>query len=359
MKASIAIDCRAITWTGAGTYLKNMISRLAQSDEAALTCLGRRCDMEKFEWFSSVKFIEINSSMFSPIEQMELFLKIPECDIFWSPHFNIPLLYSGKLIVTIYDARVVAMPQHVNGVHRRLYARAMFSFLKQKADAVMCLSEFTKSELIKVIDMSDDIIHPIYCGVDDSWFKIKKESSPHSRPFLLFVGNVKPHKNLVNLVSAFKLIANEIPHDLVIIGEKKKLMTIDKKAIIDASYLGDRILFTGYVEDSLLKQYYAHADALAFPSLYEGFGLPALEAMACGCPAVVSNATSLPEVCGDAALYCDPYDPKDIADKIKILLKDIELRNTLIQRGLARARQFTWEKSVAETREVITKVLRG
>ena len=357
MKVSVGLDCRAITWTGAGTYLKNIISRLAQSDEITLTCLGRRYELEKFEWFSKVKFIELGSSIFSPIEQIELFFKIPKCDIFWSPHFNIPLLYSGRLLVTIYDVRVVAMPQHVNGAHRRLYAKAMFYFLRQKADAIICLSKFTKKELIKVTGISDDIIHTVYCGVDDSWFKIKKETNPHSKPFLLFVGNVKPHKNLVNLVNAFKLIVNEVPHDLIIIGEKEKLMTVDKDAIINASYLENRIWFTGYMEDALLQQYFAHADALVLPSLYEGFGLPALEAMACGCPVIVSKCTALPEVCGDAALYCNPHDPEDIADKVKNLLTNMETRESLIQKGLKRARQFTWQKSVNEMWQIIKNVL--
>lgn len=357
MKTSVAIDCRAITWPGLGAYIKNIIPRLLQTNEIALTCLGRRNDMERYEWFPTIKFIELNSKIFSPIEQVELLVKIPKCDIFWTPHFNIPLFYSGRLIVTIQDVRVVASSSQVKGAHRRLYAKAMYSFLGQKADAIISASEFTKGELIRAAGIDGNLIHLVYNGLDDSWFKIKKGTRPHPKPFLLFVGNVKPHKNLVNLLSAFRQVMEEIPHDLLIIGERKKLMTIDKKAIIDASALGDRVCFTGYVEDSTLQQYYGHADALVFPSFYEGFGLPPLEAMACGCPAVVSNASALPEVCGDAALYCDPYDSKDIADKIKLILTDITLRNSLIQKGLEQSKQFTWQKAAAETLEVIKKAL--
>jgi glycosyltransferase involved in cell wall biosynthesis len=163
---------------------------------------------------------------------------------------------------------------------------------------------------------------------------------------------------LKTLIETFGLIKDDVPHDLVIVGRREGFITGDETVVAEAATLGDRVRFTGYVGDDLLRQYFAHADALVLPSLYEGFGLPPLEAMACRCPVIVSNAASLPEVCGDAALYCDPHDPTDIADKIRQLTNDMNLQDALRQRGLERAKQFTWEKCAQETLAVIREVLR-
>ena len=137
----------------------------------------------------------------------------------------------------------------------------------------------------------------------------------------------------------------------VIVGKRDGFITGDKRVAAKAAAMRDRVIFTGEVsnDDGVFRQYFAHADALILPSLYEGFGLPPLEAMACGCPVIVSNLGSLPEVCGDAALYCDPHSPQDIAAKIKLLTQNDELRRQLSERGVENARQFTWERCAEHT----------
>ena len=144
---------------------------------------------------------------------------------------------------------------------------------------------------------------------------------------------------------------------MIIVGKKEGFITADKSVDVFAKRLGNRVCFTGPVADNVLKQYYVNASLLILPSLYEGFGLPPLEAMACGCPTIVSHVASLPEVCGDATLYCDPYNINDIAAKILLLLSEPELQDKLREKGLEQARKFTWDKSAQETLSVIEKVL--
>jgi glycosyltransferase involved in cell wall biosynthesis len=359
---TISIDLRMLHASGVGTYLRNLVPLVISACPNAEFCLmGKLDEISSHHWAHSknVLLVDCRAPIYSVAEQLELFRKTPKgTELFWSPHYNIPLLYGGKLLVTVHDVFHLAMPQYAGGLHKRLYAKGMFVALRRKADAILCDSAFTKKELVRLTGWGRQEVHTVHIGVDVSWFHVSKNRNPHSRPFLLFVGNVKPHKNLKTLIETFGLIKDDVPHDLVIVGRREGFITGDETVVAEAATLGDRVRFTGYVGDDLLRQYLAHADALVLPSLYEGFGLPPLEAMACRCPVIVSNAASLPEVCGDAALYCDPHDPTDIADKIRQLTNDMNLQDALRQRGLERAKQFTWEKCAQETLAVIREVLR-
>lgn len=356
MKISVALDCRGLEWTGIGTYLKKIIPALIKSGEVRMVCLGKTDTLSAFRWSEETEIVNIDSEIFSPGEQVELLLKAPKCDLLWVPHFNVPLFYGGKLLVTVHDALVLAMPQHIDGIYRKLYAKAMFGGIKRRADAVISVSEFTKNELVRIAGFDADKIYPIHSGVDSSWGRIQKKGNPHIKPFLLYVGNIKPHKNLVTLFSAFQSVLSGIPHDLIIIGEKDNLRTVDRAAIESAERHKDRIRFVGHVSDEALEQYYTYAEALILPSFYEGFGFPALEAMASGCPVIAARAASLPEVCGNAALYCDPYSPEEMAAKIMTVITDVDMRQALKRDGLERAKQFTWEKTAAGTLDVIKAV---
>jgi glycosyltransferase involved in cell wall biosynthesis len=197
----------------------------------------------------------------------------------------------------------------------------------------------------------------VHNGVDQEWFNLAPSPRPHPKPYLLYVGNVKPHKNLGRLLEAFGQLASQTPCDLLLIGKNEGFLTGDSTVQAAADRLAPRVQLLGAVSQELLKRYVAHAEALVLPSLYEGFGLPPLEAMACGRPTIVSRAASLPEVCGDAAMYFDPLDPASIAEAILRVLNEPELRETLRSRGLERARRFTWERSGRATLAVLEKVL--
>lgn len=355
MKATL--DIRMIRSSGIGTYIRNLIPKvIAANSDIAFSLLGELSIIRQMHWAhgKNVTLINCRSPIYSITEQLELFQKIPkDTTLFWSPHYNIPLLYTGKLLVTIHDVFHLSMSQYI----KRIYSKCMFRALSHKANTVICVSQFTKDELIRLTNLNKQKIYTVYNGVDNSWFHIKKELNPYKRPYLLFVGNVKPHKNLVRLIKAYQLIMDKIPHNLVIVGKKHGLITADKEVLVYASRLGNRIDFTGFLDDATLKQYYIYADALVFPSLYEGFGLPPLEAMSCGCPVVVSNVSSLPEVCGDAAYYVDPYSIESIAEGMYKVLTDNSLRQNLIKKGLERANLFSWEKSAKEHIKVFEEIL--
>jgi len=357
----ISIDLRMIEASGIGTYLQNLIPLIIKHySNSSFNLLGDKDQLNRYEWIhaKNIKVIGCKAPIYSITEQIELYRKIPRnTTIFWSPHYTIPILYKGKLLVTVHDVCHLAMPQYLSGIHQRLYARFMFKVLKYKANAILTVSEFTKTELLRFINGKDVKVYPIHIGINKSWYDIKKQRECHSKPFLLFVGNVKPHKNLVGLLKALTILVDKIPHDLVIVGKKEGFINGDIKVFELAKTLGDRVYFTGYVDDETLKQYFANADGLVFPSLYEGFGLPPLEAMACGCPVIVSNAASLSEVCGDSALYFDPYNTENIAETILVMLSNEKLREELRQKGLVQAQQFSWEKCAEEVISVIEEVL--
>jgi glycosyltransferase involved in cell wall biosynthesis len=345
--------------SGIGVYLSNLVPRILEKlPEIEFSLLGNREILEDLPWArkDNVAIIHCNSKIYSVYEQIELVKKIPKfSDLHWSPHYNIPLLFKGKLLVTIHDLNHIIMNRQAIDLHKIFYSRLLFMALAKKANAIICVSKFTEKQLLEKTKARN--VCSIYNGIDQSWFDVEKVSRPYPKPFLLFVGNIKPHKNLVNLIKAFEFIKERIPHDLVIIGKGAGLITEDKKALQLAKKLGNRICFSGYVDDAALKQHFVHADALVFPSLHEGFGFPPLEAMACRCPTLVSNTTSLPEVCGDAALYCNPHDPMDIAENIVKLLQNKSQKNDLVTKGLQRAKTFSWEKCALDTSNLISKLL--
>lgn len=359
---SLSIDVRMLKHSGIGTYIKNLLPLvIAAFPERQINLLGNRNKLLQYSWSSSpnVRIIDCLAPIYSLAEQIELAGKIPrDTRLFWSPHYNIPVFYGGKLLVTVHDVFHLAMQQFVGGIHKKIYAKAMFWQLTKQADAVLCDSLFTKQELQRCTGIGESKTRTVYLGVDEQWFSVSKESRVNLRKYLLYVGNVKPHKNLANFLLAFSKIKEMLQeYDIIIVGKKEGFITGDTSIDKLAQVLGNRVSFTGYISEQALLQYYANAEALVFPSLYEGFGLPPLEAMACGCPVIVAETASLPEICGDAALYVDPYNIDDIGNKILLLLNQPGLRQSLQTNGLRQARQYTWKKCAHETCSVIADLL--
>jgi glycosyltransferase involved in cell wall biosynthesis len=364
-KPLITVDIRKIDHSGIGTYIKNLlpvvISRTIDFDYTLILAQGKVKDLvASYPWIggSNVSIVEAKSAFLSVAEQFELPQIIPaDTTLYWATQFNVPLFLKPKLLVTIYDIIHLSQPQLVGGSKYGLYIKLMLAAIKAKQAQVLTISDFTKSEILEYSSISADKIDVTYLGVSDDWYKVKKIEQPSEKPYLLFVGNVKPHKNLRNLLRGFKSIMNRIPHDLVIVGHREKMRTIDKDIIAEAETISDRVKFTGYVSEQILEQYYAHASALILPSFYEGFGIPPIEAFACGCPALVSNIASLPEVCQDAALYCDPFSESDIADKIVTIVTDENLRSKLIAKGKLRAAEFSCSAVANKTVKVINDIV--
>lgn len=351
---SLAIDARMINNSGIGKYLRSIIPLLI--GKYSLVLLGRPLELMKFEWVSYVKIIPFDCKTLSIKEQFLLPFFIPKCDIFWSPQFNIPCfpIRAKKRVVTIHDTFHMAFFSELSFV-MKCYVFFMFHLATMLSNVVITVSRFSADEIRKFALFSRRPVQVVYNGVDRNAFDVRAASffsenirKKYALPekYVLFVGNIKPHKNLKRLVKAFRLIPSDC--FLVIVGKKEGFITGDRALfdlINDDVDLNSRVVFTGFVDDEDLPAFYQMASVFVFPSLYEGFGLPPLEAMACGCPSVVSNTASIPEICADASCYVDPESIDSIAEGINKVLADPHYSKCLIDRGDARVKQFSWEES--------------
>lgn len=355
MRRSVSIDVRMLRNSGIGRYIRSIVPHLPSLLDADISLIkNKSLTLANGIQKKAFKFHDVKSSYYSFSEQLEIpFILRDNNRLLWVPHYNFPVLRNGNLVVTVHDLAHIALKAMLGSLLKDIYSQSMFKMLKKKAAKVICVSHFTKHELIKYTGIEEKKIQVIYNGLDSSWYGVRKQKNPETKPFILYVGNVKPHKNLKTLVQAFLNIHEKIPHNLVLVGEKEGFITRDKQIDNLVSRAPDRIRFTGFISDEKLKQYYAHAELMVFPSLYEGFGYPPLEAMACGSPVIASNAASIPEICEDAAEYFEPMDTNELTYKIEKVLFDNELKKELVQRGKKQARKFTIENCAAQTAKVL------
>jgi glycosyltransferase involved in cell wall biosynthesis len=280
----------------------------------------------------------------------------------------LPPLVRCRSVVTIHDCIHLMFPQYLPGRLAYSYARSSISQAARRATRVLTVSESSKRDILRFVDIPADRIDVIYNAYDERFgvepreedvVRVRERYQLHDE-FVLYAGNVKPHKNLERLIEAFDLVRRRgLEHlKLVLIGDEISRYAGIRRAV-HFHQLHKYVRFLGYLPEETLAVMYRLAGVFVFPSLYEGFGLPPLEAMASGTPVVTSNLSSLPEVAGDAAVLVDPYQPEAIADGIERVLCDERLRRELRARGLARARQFSWEASVWRVREIYGEVASG
>ncbi|WP_420316802.1 glycosyltransferase family 4 protein [Ekhidna sp.] len=345
----LVIDSRMINVSGIGRYINSLIPAFVEFfGEKNLILLGRKDDISKCKWYKeSLRVINVGASIYSLKEQLEIPFKMPYCDIFISPHYNFPVLSfrQKKNVVFFPDVNHLAMNQSLS-FSKRLYARIMFNLASLRAHSVITISEFSKREIVKYLRIQPKEILIAKCGVDrlivHSSIKIQLDS-----PYFLFVGNIKPHKNLYNALLAFELVLNKIDNiKFCIVGKREGFLTGDSsisQLLKDKKKLYENVIFTGYINDKELALFYKEAKALFFPSLYEGFGLPPLEAMSLGCPVLCSNSSSIPEICGEAAIYCDPNSVTDMSQKLIEILSNSEMRERLIMKGYEKVDEYSWD----------------
>jgi len=345
---TLAIDLRWIDSSGVGIYIKGILPGIVERlSDVSITGIGDRARLEEFPWTraANVRLIDCKAGRYSLAEQVQLPLAIPrDSDLFFSPYYTIPLAYRGKLAVTVHDMSHLIVPEIAGNFKKSVYARTMFRALRKRASVIFTVSNFSKAELLRLTTGTrEDNIIPTHLGISPEWYAAAQSPPLRTRPYFVCVGNIKPYKNLGRLVEAFLTIKDRIPHDLVIIGQSEGLITGESAEFFERiQRAGDRIHLTGFVSNQELLSLVAHATALVMPSLYEGFGLPPIEAMAAGVPALVSRAASLPEVCGDAALYFDPLNVDDIATQLTEIASNPQLAQFLKEQGLSRCRLFDW-----------------
>ena len=291
-----------------------------------------------------------------------------DLDLYHSPNYLLPPLRRAKGIVTIHDLANLVYPQYTDPGMAGWFDEAVRSSI-ERAARVITISESTRGELIDRLGISADNIEVIYNGVSERFAPVDEPSvlaTVRRRygvegPFILSVGSIDPRKNLQRLLEAYSILQQDrtITHKLLLIGERRRWLSEDLFQRVEALDASRSVAFLGYVPEEDLPALISLADVFAFPSLYEGFGIPPLEAMACGTPVVASNAPAMPEVLGDAALLVDPLDVAALADALRRVLVDRELRAELVERGLERSRRFTWANAAKKYLEVYEKVSLG
>ncbi len=366
----IALDARKLHDFGIGTYIRNLVRELALLDPTTEYVLfARPADVaEVAATGTNVRAVAEKARPYSIGEQWRLPLAARRAgaDLFHAPHYVLPPLIPGPTVVTIHDCIHLRFPQHLPSRAAWVYAHTMIRVAARKASRILTVSEASKRDILHYTGVHPDKVIVIPNGLDARFATAPDEEALErvstrfdlSHPFVLYVGNIKPHKNLERLIEAFALARAGGPDDLrlVVIGDEISKYPGLRQSV-HRHRLDKHVRFFGFQPAATLVAFYRLARVFVFPSLYEGFGLPPLEAMANLTPVVTSNLSSMPEVVGDAAVLVDPYDSHAIADGIRRVVGDEALRQQLIARGRLRVQEFSWRKAAARTLEVYRDAL--
>lgn len=357
----IAIDVRKWRDFGIGTYVRNLVRHLARVDQDTTYFLFCHENDESTLRDLAENFEPVvdGSSGYGVKEHVSIPFKLRRlgAELLHSPHYVRPLLCTIPSVVTIHDCIHLLFPQYLPNRMAWRYARFMMGSAIRRSALVFTVSEASRADILRFYPWADPgKVHVVPNAIDTELLKspgeeemerVRERYQIRGR-YVLFAGNVKPHKNLERLIKAFALLREQRGNEdleLLLIGDDVSRYGALRRAV-ERTGIRQSVRFFGYVPPTTLAALYRMASAFAFPSLYEGFGLPPLEAMSCGTAVVTSKISSLPEVVDDAAVLVDPYSVEDIAEGIGRVLNDDDLRDALVQKGLARAQSFSWERSV-------------
>jgi glycosyltransferase involved in cell wall biosynthesis len=368
----IAIDARKLRDFGIGTYIRNLLRHLARLDattEFVVLCREQDCAFVT-ELGENFRAVTEPSRPYSLREQFAIPLELRRAgvNLFHAPHYVLPPMTPCRSVVTIHDCIHLRFPQYLPSRLGYAYARSSLWVAAHRSARVLTVSEASKRDILEYFRVPESKVTVIYNAIDERFHEEPpadevmrvQERYQLTDPFILYAGNIKPHKNLERLIEAFHMVRRgELEHiKLLIIGDEISKYATLRRAV-HRYKLHKHVRFFGFVPDATLAILYRLARVFVFPSLYEGFGLPPLEAMASGTPVITSNLSSLPEVVGDAAMLIDPYQPDAIAGAMRRVLQDERLRDDMRERGLARVREFSWGRSVKRVREIYDEVLAG
>lgn len=350
----LTVDARMLFSSGIGSYLRNILVRIKSHIPARMALIGKPREIKEVLRDDALIIPEYTDA-YSPLWHLKAPFKVPASKLFWSPHYSVPLtpIRAKRRITTIHDLFHIRF-EHMYGFATRLYAR-MLMRRALESDVIITVSDFTRKEIIEVFDIDEEKIRVIYNGVDTAFFRPSPNREILHRysvkePYILYVGNIKPHKNLKTLIKAFALIMKVEDANLVIVGRIKGLRTPDTELLRLIEHLksGDRVRILEEVPIEDLPALYTHAIFLVFPSLYEGFGLPPLEAIACGTPVILSDIPVLREIYGNDAIYFPPGDHRKLADLMLQFLRDERLRKETLNKLKHLPEKYSWEKSARE-----------
>jgi len=365
----IGIDARmyGASNSGLGRYVEQLILHLSTVQDEHEYVVFLTAD--KFETFvlpnTQWKKVLADVPWYGMREQMELprIIKKAHADLMHFPHWNVPLLYRGPFVLTLHDLIMFHFSRKEATTHGPLVYfikdrvhRLLVRSSARRARSIFATSEFTKQDIVETLHIAPEKIIVTY----QAPFQNKQVSMHNTqsvletyhvtKPYILYVGNAYPHKNLEQLIVAFQNMNKESDgmYQLVLVGKTSQWYTV----LEDVAGFDANIVFTGFVPDDALNELYDHATLYVFPSLYEGFGLPPLEAMMHGVPVISSHASCMPEILGEGALYFDPESVDDIARALTEGTRNEDIRYTLRQNAKEELKRYSWERLARQTREV-------
>jgi glycosyltransferase involved in cell wall biosynthesis len=360
MHDSVCIDARMIGASGIGTYLQGLLGILQTRKEMpiSVSLLGDSAVLPKGPW----SIHEMKVPIYSIREQVQIPRAVDKTGaaLLHSPHYNMPLLMTSRTVVTVHDLIHLKFPQFWPSVAARAYARFFFQHVVPKARRILTDSENTKKDLIEMCGIPENRITVIYLAVSHERFR-KADSATLAefkrlglpKDYLLYVGNLKEFKNVERLLEAYRQLRSIKKDAPAMVWVGRNFITGFDHQLAQTS----GITWLGEIRSELLPALYQNALAFLFPSLYEGFGLPPLEAMASGTPVLCSNRGSLPEVVGDAALLVNPESVEDMTMGIKKLVEDSGLRKAMSVKGLEQASRFSWQRMADQTLNIYKECL--
>jgi glycosyltransferase involved in cell wall biosynthesis len=372
----VAIDIRRMTEFGVGTYIRNVVRTLASLDrDSEYFLIGPPAKVAEFGAlppnFQAVALDGRDDTLKGSLDFRAIVRRL-ECDVVHVPHlFWIPRGLSCPYILTVHD-----LLEHMYGSRNASSLRRSLHFyltrrVLRKAARVLAVSQFTRNEIEKLLSIPDERIEVVYNAIDERFLRGHATEADReliaqrylvNYPFILYAGAIRPHKNVVRIIEAFSALKSELQKEqqfpdlkLIIIGDDLSSHPRLRRTVVRSGVQND-VRFLGFVPIEVLCIFYDVAKIFVFPSLYEGFGLPPLEAMAHGTPVVTSNTSSLPEVAGNAALLVNPENVFEIRRGLQRVLLDPALREGMKVRGYAQAQRFSWTASVSRILEIYREV---
>lgn len=371
MCVKIAIDARSVSHhrgTGLGTYAYQLIRHINMAGvKLRLFWPGEQYNKLKIENEEDFRIMEqYQDNYWQEVYLPEALLR-DNISLFHVPQNGIGLPRSKvcKYIVTIHDLIPYVYPEMTGKNYLKKFYSEM-PFIMENTDHIITVSEWSKKDIIRIFGIPEERITVIYEAAEPQYVPIPKaitktylrEKYSLNKPYILYIGGFSPRKNLSGLINAFVQVATNDPDvTLCLPGKRDKEQDVTI-SLIEAFGLSKRVNLLGFVPNRDLPYLYSGAELFVYPSFYEGFGLPPLEAMACGIPVLSSNASCLPEIVGKDGMYFNPHNTLEIAEKILLVLGDQELRHKLVRRGQRHIRSFSWQKTAEETISLYNKLLK-
>jgi len=374
-KYKIGIDARMYGYaqTGIGNYIRHLLYCISETDkknEYVIFLMPEEYD--NFDLPNErIKKVKVSAKWYGWKEQLLFPFQLykENLDLMHFTHFNSPILYFKRSIVTIHDITPYFFPGHkMRSIIRKIGFKTVFFSSVAKAVKVIAVSENTKNDIVNHFKIKKDKINVIYEGTDSQFriindnqgaTEIKKKYSI-TKSFIFYTGVWRNHKNLVGLIKAFGILRNKYKLDYqLVLGGKEDPYYPEVRETWGKLKLEQEIVRTGFIDQKDLPLFYNMAEAFIIPSFYEGFGLIGLESFACGTPVISSNTTSLPEILGAAAIYFNPNNSEEMAEKIKLVLTDKKLYNELIEKGFRQVEKYSWEKMGKKTMGIYGEILKN